>query len=124
MLLVIGLILINIGVLLFILPWFLKRFRYAFKTAAIVLAVIGVLAIFSGYYINYRTHRYHKAVMISKKATVKRKPVGQSTIVNKAYRGYILTVDKQRSRGHKGWYYVRMSNGQYGWIQADQIKIL
>lgn len=123
-LLAIGLILINLSITLFILPWFINRFRRAFITSAIVIIIIGILAMFSSFYINYRTHRYHKAVMISQKAKVKQKPSAKATIVNKAYEGYIFTVDYRKSGRHKGWSYIQMSNGQYGWIRSNKIMVL
>jgi tetratricopeptide (TPR) repeat protein len=123
-LLAIGLILINLSVVLYIAPWFLKRFRQAFVTTAIITAVIGILAIFSSFYISYRGHRYHKAVMIAQKTNVSEKPAEKSTIVNKAYEGYIFTVDQRKSDNHTGWSYIRMSNGQRGWVRSNKIMVL
>jgi tetratricopeptide (TPR) repeat protein len=123
-LLAIGLVLINISVALYILQWFLKRFNRIFVNVAIITTVIGVLAIFSSFYISYRTHRYHEAVMIAKKTNVNQKPAAKSTIVNKAYEGYVFTVDKRKSDKETGWSYIRMSNGQYGWIRSNKIMVL
>jgi tetratricopeptide (TPR) repeat protein len=123
-LLALGLILINLSVALYILPWFVRRFRRIFVNVAIVAVFIGILAIFSSFYINYRTHRYHKAVMIVQKADVIQKPQSNSTVVNTAYNGYIFTVDRKKSGKHSGWNYIQMSNGQHGWIQSDKIMIL
>ncbi len=123
-LLVLGLILINVSVILYIMPWFVKRFNRIFVNIAIITTVVGVLAIFSSFYINYRTHRYHKAVMIVQKADVTQKPQSNAPVVNRAYNGYIFTVDQKKSGKQSGWKYIRMSNGQRGWIQSDKIMVL
>src|SRR5699024_12282942 len=65
------------------------------SAAAIVAAVLGVLTISTSFYINYRSYRYHKAVMISQKGNVKQNPDAKATVVSKVYNGYVFTVDRK-----------------------------
>ena len=41
-----------------------------------------------------------------------------------AYEGYDLTIDWKKSKTIENWYYIRLGNGQFGWIKAKGIKIL
>lgn len=124
LLLACGILLLNFGVFLYIIPWFVNRpFSYASKIA-ISLAVIGGLVIALSFYIDYRSQRYQKAVMVTDEASVTEQPEPSATIVNEAFEGYMFTVDRSKSREHRGWSYIRMSNGQYGWIPTKEIMIL
>lgn len=119
-----GIILLNVGVFLFIAPWFVSRtFSYASKVA-ITLAVSGVLVIALSFYIDYRSQRYQKAVMVTQEASVTNQPEPSATIVSEAFEGYVFTVDQSKSRDQQGWSYIRMSNGRYGWIPTKEIMIL
>lgn len=120
----IGLILLNAGIVLYIIPWF-SRFSYRFiSTAGAATAAIGLLVVLLSFYIDYREQRYHQAVMVQREAAVREQPRPEATVVNQAFEGYTFTVDRQTSRKHEGWSYIRMSNGQYGWIPTREIMIL
>lgn len=119
-----GILLLNVSVFLFIAPWFVSRtFSYASKIA-LTLAITGGMIIALSFYIDYRSHRYHKAVMVTEEASVTEQPEPSATIVNEAFEGYTFTVDQTKSRKQQGWSYIRMSNGQYGWIPTKEIMIL
>lgn len=119
-----GIVLLFLGLLLLMLRWF-KGWQHRYYTWT-TYSVIGLslLVVLLGFYVDYRQHRFHKAVMIHEKSGVKEQPAGDAAIVSLSYEGYTFTVDVHRSRGHEGWYYVRMSNGQYGWIPESDILIL
>jgi tetratricopeptide (TPR) repeat protein len=124
LLLGIGLILFNIGLFGYIIPWYFRHSSAVLSSITATIATIGVLVILLSFYINYRGNRYHKAVMVARKAPVTKKPAADAAMVNKAYEGYLFTVDQRKSNHHTGWSYIRMSNGQYGWIASKEIKIL
>jgi len=120
----IGLLIFNFGIFLYIIPWLSGRSHKLLPPTALTMMVIGVLVVALSFYINYREHRYHKAVMITQQAKVREKPGTSADLVSNAYDGYVFTVDRNKSKKHAGWSYVRMSNGEYGWIQSKEIKIL
>jgi hypothetical protein len=124
LLLGIGLILFNIGLFGYIIPWYFRRSGAVSASIAATIATIGVLIILLSFYVNYRANRYHTAVMVARKAPVTKKPATDAAMVNKAYEGYLFTVVQRKSSDHAGWSYIRMSNGQYGWIPSKEIKVI
>lgn len=123
-LLIIGIILLNLGILLFIAHWFADWFPKYLRISAYVLIGLAVVIIGSGFYTRYIEQRYSTAVMVTQKVSVLEKPQEKTSLVSQAFEGYTFTVDKYKSNDHPGWSYVRMSNGLYGWIPTNQIMIL
>lgn len=123
-LLIIGVILLNIGILIFILRWFVGWNPKYLKMGGLIVIGVAVLVMGTSFYTRYVSTRYSTAVMVKEKVPVVEKPKKDSSLVSQAFEGYTFTVDKYKSRKHPGWSYVRMSNGLYGWIPNDQIMIL
>jgi len=123
-LLVIALILINVGVFIIIITWFVKKSAYKKRVVAYTIAGLGLALMALSFYVDYRTQRYSKAVMVSTQTNVYTKPKAEASVVNKAFEGYTSTVDHKKTASHDQWRYVRMSNGVYGWIPASEIKVL
>lgn len=119
-----GLILINFGVLILATSWLRKKYSPVIPKITTALAAVGVLIILLSFYIDYRQQRYSKAVMITPQTNVVKQPTREAVMVNKAYEGYSFTVDHKKSRNHNQWVYVRMSNGSWGWIRRQEIMIL
>ena len=120
----IGLILLNLGLFLILGRWFFYPTSKTMKRSAVAAAIAGGLIILLGFFVDYRQQRYSKAVMISNEARVLEQPKIQGTLINQAFEGYTFTVDHNSSDEQSGWSYIRMSNGQYGWIPTKEIMIL
>lgn len=120
----IGLTLLNIGILVFIFRWFVNFFPLFLKKAGRTTAIVGLLVIGLSFYLSYLDKRYVPGVMVHEETTVREEPNPESAAVSQAYEGYDFTVDKKKSEAEEKWVYVRMSNGQYGWIANDEIRIL
>lgn len=120
----IGLILLNIGIFGLIGNWFSRKHSSFIPKMAGTIAGLGVIVILLSFYIDYRQQRYSKAVMVTQKTNVLKKPNTDSALVNKAYEGYQFTVDHQKSKTDKTWVYIEMSNGSQGWIRREEIMIL
>lgn len=123
-LLAIGIILFNLAVAVFIAAWFIEPIAKELRIGSIAAGALGLLIIFSSFYVQYLQNRYNQAVMVHQQADVLEQPVPDATVVSQAYEGYTFTVDHYRSEERSGWFYVRMSNGLYGWIPNDEIMIL
>lgn len=123
-LLAIGLILFNLGILLFISTWFTRYSSRWWTRSAIATAGVGTVIILLSFFTNYRQQRYSKAVMITREASVREQPGPDAALVNEAFEGYTFIVDKKKSDGQRNWSYIRMSNGLYGWIPTKEIMIL
>lgn len=119
-----GILLLNIGILLFISRWFIHWHPGYLRIAGITVLVLSALLIICSFYTNYVSNRYSKAVMVTQEVPVLEQPTSEASLVSQAFEGYTFTVDHYRSESEPGWAYVRMSNGQYGWIPNDEILIL
>lgn len=119
-----GIILLNLGILVFISRWFFAQIPDITRNVAIGIMVLGILVIASGFYTRYIDDRYKQAVMVTEQSPVLEKPEKESTLISQSFEGYTFTVDEYKSQSKSGWSYVRMSNGLYGWIPNTKILIL
>ena len=121
---IVGFILILISVSIIILNWFnvitLKKQATIISTATITSIMVVVLA----FYVDYVDQRYNEGVIISKEIPVTQQPNESADLVSLAYEGYSVTIDNFESEKAEGWYYIRLGNGQFGWIQLEGAKIL
>ena len=122
--LVIGIILLNIGILLFAAHWFVSWYPNYIRLSGLITSGLAILIIATSFYTRYVSQRYSTAVMITEQVSVLEKPQQNASLISQAYEGYTFTVDHYRSDSHSGWSYVRMSNGLYGWIPNSEILIL
>lgn len=94
------------------------------KNVIVSFFVISALFITLAYYVDYVDQRYDEAVLITEDASVSKTPEENAELVSMAYEGYDLTIDRKKSANNESWYYIRLGNGQFGWIKAKGIKIL
>lgn len=123
-LMIIGIILLNISILIYVLHWFVHWRPKMLSMSGLSLLILALLIISASFYTDYIGNRYSKAVMVMEKSAVVEQPQSQAPIVSQAYEGYTFTVDHYRSKSQSNWVYVRLSNGQYGWIPKSEILIL
>lgn len=120
----IGIILLNIGVLAFVSTWFWVPYEKTTRRSALGASTAGLLIVFLSFYVQYVSQRYSEAIMVHRQTSVVEQPQEDAAVVSQAYEGYTFTVDEFRSEEQQGWSYVRMSNGLYGWIPNNEIKVL
>jgi len=123
-LLIISLLILNAGILLIVGVWFIEKYKKTLRYSGIILTLLGILFLLTTGFVDYHTRRYSQGVMIMKEANVNEKPNKNAGVVSIAYEGYTFTVDKEKSARRDNWYYIRMSNGLYGWIPKKDIKVL
>lgn len=123
-LLLAGIILLNLGVLIFVGHWFLSLYPQYIRISGLIVIGIALLTLATSFYTRYVNNRYSTAVMVTQKIPVLEKPQEEASLVSQAFEGYTFTVDHHRSESQPGWSYVRMSNGLYGWIPNSEILIL
>lgn len=119
-----GLLLLNLGVILIVIRWFRSRWQKVLKHGGYSLLAAGLLIIAVSFYARHLDQRYSRAVMVTREADVREEPGENAPNVSRAFEGYTFTVDHRRSDDRGGWYYVRMSNGLYGWIPAENLMVL
>lgn len=120
----IGILLLNIGILIFIGHWFFSRFSDYLRLSSFIIIGLSILIMAGGFYTYYVDQRYSSAVMVTQQTAVVENPNPEASMVSQAYEGYTFTVDHRRSEEQPDWSYVRMSNGLYGWIPTEEILVL
>ncbi len=121
---VIGYCFVCLALLLIIAGWFNLIKLPKQKNIIISCFTIAVLVISLSYYVDYVDQRYDEAVLITDESSVSVSPEENAELVSMAYEGYDLTIDRKKSATQENWYYIRLGNGQFGWIEAKGIKIL
>ena len=112
------------GLILLYLGWMNKLPLEKTSTAILVLVIAGSTLAGLAFYADYVNQRYDEAVLVSNSQRVLQSPNTEATLESIAYEGYYLTVDHWESEKHPDWLYVRLGNGQYGWIKNEGLKIL
>lgn len=121
---IIGFLITIAGLSLLYLGWLNKLSLNKAFPYLITLIIAGSSLAGLAFYADYVNQRYDEAVLISNSQRVLQQPDPESTLISIAYEGYDLTVDHWKSADQENWLYIRMGNGQYGWIYNEGIKIL
>lgn len=121
---ILGLIFIFITITFIIANWF-YTIQIPKKTMMLVVAIsLSCCTAFLAFYVDYVDQRYKDGVIVAKQQPVTTQPIDNADLVSIAYEGYSITVDTFTSEHTDGWYYIRLGNGQFGWIQTQGSKIL
>lgn len=120
----IGYVLLCITLLLIITLWFNLISIPKAKNVIATCITVSVIIIALAYYVDYVDQRYDEALLIKAESTVSTAPGEDKELVSMAYEGYDIIIDWKKSADQENWYYIRLGNGQYGWIKAEGIKIL
>lgn len=121
-LMITGILLLNLGVGGLIGSWFTNKASVWLKRSGYATGILSLLLMLSALYLYYHDNRFDTAVMVDRQAIVYERPSPSSPSVSNAYEGYTMTVDTRRSAGESDWYYVRLENGMYGWIQQERVR--
>ena len=120
----IGFIITVSGLIFLYLGWLNKIPLKKSSNFIITSIITGTILAGLAFYADYVNNRYDEAVLITNSGRVLQSPNPESTLQSIAYEGYDLTVDHWKSTGQPGWLYIRLGNGQYGWIQNEGVKVL
>lgn len=119
-----GFMITAFGLIILYLGWFQKLPSDNYFSVTTSLLISGIILIMAAFYADYVDQRYDEAVLISNSQRVLQQPNPDGSLISIAYEGYDLTVDHWKSQEQDGWLYIRLGNGQYGWIQNSGVKIL
>lgn len=120
----IGFLITTLGLVLLYLSWFNKLNLQNISSYIIAMVITGSALAALAFYADYVNQRYDAAVLIANSQRVLQSPDPNATLESIAYEGYDLTVDHWKSEEQPNWLYIRLGNGQYGWIQSKGVKIL
>lgn len=121
---IIGFLITISGLILLYLCWFNKITLGRYFSSILTLILIGSSLTGLSFYVDYVDQRYDEGVLITSSQRVTQNPNSDSPLVSIAYEGYDLTVDQWKSAEQKNWLYIRLGNGQYGWIPDRGVKVL
>lgn len=119
-----GFIFIFIAVSILLIHWAgffsFTKLRRTFSS----LSISGILILVLAFYVDYVDQRYSEAVIITNEIQVKQQADETADLVSLGYVGYSITIDHNQSSESTDWIYIRLGNGQFGWIKNSGIKIL
>ena len=72
--------------------------------------------------VDYRTEKYSQAVIIAQEVNVRNSPSTSGELLVIGYEGYDCRVDFSVD-SIKGWRFIRLSNGQTGWVLDQTLRI-
>lgn len=121
---IIGFLITISGLILLYLCWFNRISLGGYFSYILSLIIIGSSLAGLSFYVDYVDQRYDEGVLITSSQRVTQNPNTDSPLVSIAYEGYDLTVDQWKSAEQENWLYIRLGNGQYGWIPDRGVKVL
>ncbi|MDA1127053.1 MAG: SH3 domain-containing protein [Bacteroidetes bacterium] len=71
---------------------------------------------------DYRSARYSEAVIIAQEVEVRNSPSASGEVLVMGYEGYDCRVDFSVD-AIQGWRFIRLSNGQTGWVLDQTLRI-
>jgi len=116
-----GIVLINTGVLLFIVGWLRERFLQGGRLAGISLGVLGLLLLTVSLSLTVYSRGYSQAVQIVRETQVHEMPNVNAEVIQTGFEGFRYIVNQRESDPESGWLRVRMVNGSRGWIAAEAV---
>lgn len=122
-LMVIGLVMLNLTAALLLAAWFRPNLKNLLNKLSIGSTTLTILFIFLSVFLSLQDDWYDVGVMIQDQATVYDQPDTGSAVVSTAYEGYTMRihVDETAAGPESNWYYVRLANGLYGWINREAV---
>lgn len=128
----VGFIFLNSSVALLLLHWFANQSNRSgndtstqtkslFQKSSVVALLIGLLFFSLAYGTDYRSARYSEAVIVAQETEIRTEPNESSEIVVMGYEGYDCRIDHSVD-GSIGWRFIRLSNGQTGWILEQALR--
>ena len=120
----IGFLLSLNGLVLLYLGWLQKLSLSRFFPYILSLVIAGTVTAGLSFYADYVDLRYDQAVLVTESSRVVEMPNTEGILVSIAYEGYDLTVDHWKSEEKENWLYIRLGNGQFGWLPKDGVMIL
>jgi hypothetical protein len=112
------------GLALLFLSWFGKLPLQKVYSPMLSLILVGLVMASLAFYADYVNQRYDGAVLITDSQRVLQSPNTEATLESIAYEGYDLTIDHWKSEEQPGWLYIRLGNGQFGWMKNEGVKVL
>lgn len=119
-----GAFLFNLFALIIAINWIWRRSNPISIGVSSAWAILGLFLIGTAFLTRSQELHYDQAVQVSPESKVFEEPNLDASLISNSYEGYVFTIDWRKSKSEEGWFYVRMSNGMYGWIQTESLRIL
>ncbi len=123
---VLGLILLNGGVLMVLAGWlYWSSRRLAFSGMA--MSIFGIILIIASISITIWADGYRQGIIMANAIAIQPEPdfvVDEDMSPDLAYEAYTVTLDQRLSKVHAGWVHIRLRNGVTGWVPESAVRIL
>lgn len=120
----VGFIILLLGLCLLFVGWFDVGSIQFPRWLIVTLGTAGAILIIGSFYADYVDRRYDEGILVTNSSRVLQSPSDDGTLISIAYEGYAITVDRWKSREANEWLYVRLGNGQYGWMYREGVITL
>lgn len=128
-----GFVFLCMSVVLLLFHWFgnasnsSKKSSMEQRTPSVVKGFWASLLLFVtclslAIYTDYRSAKYSEAVIIAQEVEVRDSPSASGELLVMGYEGYDCRVDFSVD-SVQGWHFIRLSNGQTGWILDQTLRI-
>lgn len=121
--LIVAFLFLYVGIAAIIFSWFNISKKTFLNASGLSSLGLSLLIFICAFYVNYIDNRYGTGVLTDRQTAVYEHPEQTSSQVSTAYEGYKMRVDFKKSENHPNWFYVRLENGMYGWIENDALNI-
>lgn len=116
---ILGIVLFNLGGLLFAVNWLRIRNQNAVRISGLVLLISGLLLVIGAISMDNWSAKYELGIQIDRELQVYERADSTSEIVQTGFEGYQYIINTKTSAESPGWSYVRMTNGTSGWVQSN-----
>lgn len=113
-----SILLLNLAAASLIVTWFTERFTGWLRTISVLLLIVSITSLATGFYVDSQSSRYARAILVHNDSVVREQPYIDAPVVASAHIGYTFTIDTQTGLNENDWLYIRLSNGLEGWIPA------
>jgi hypothetical protein len=114
---------ILLSTLLLLMSWFVGAWTEGSTRKITFIGVgVGLLLLALSLFIDQRATRFQDAVIVVNEATVYSEADVDASAVAVGYEGYDCRVDFSETSPND-WVYIRLGNGQMGWIQQSTLRI-
>jgi hypothetical protein len=122
--LIAGIILLNIGAVLFIVFWLRERYLKSGRGLGTAVMAAGLILIAGSLTLSAVSDNFDRAVQTARETQIHQLPDPSSEIIQTGFEGFLYIVSRKESLTESGWLRVRLTNGSQGWVQKDAVERL
>jgi hypothetical protein len=120
--LITGIVLLNLGSVLFIVFWLRERYLKSGRGLGTAVIAAGATLIIGSLVISSMAENFERAVQTTRETQIHQLPDASSEIIQTGFEGFLYIVSRKESLPESGWLRVRLTNGSQGWVLAEAVE--